>query len=718
MRFADIFDKVFRLGHFLVLPMLLSGYVLAQDQPIVSLSILNNDTASVFYPGQLEIINGQKVLPVEVQELNEQIRLIIKLQEDDQWESVRIVDDPAFQVISQPLFTDDHYTALIRLSDPVSYSFVSMRFDVSINDSIKIRQTIPLFFHLSPVIVYEREAVELYQEEERTIELYTPIPYSIKVDGRWNTTKDYDYRLTYGLNALILQIKGHSLGTKTLRLNLKTNAPMLLGKQNLSYDLPPIEVQMLVKPNRLEFLNVDQSSVYFNNDYKYSQELLIDNSRNIGLQRTYRIEDAQEGGGNLIAELFTVSPVANGKVLCKLRTFALHKMGEGYLYLKENDRTRFITNFNIIEKPRIDRLQILPEGADWTNSLVVYPGQRFEAKLEGKGFDESAITFDGVTGLRYDSLKSTAEVAYYTMTVPTTASKKNIELFLNRKPSGHYLSVREYQKPSDFDFVYINYGDGYTALNNQRFDKPVFYESSIQEINLVFDAQKVDKGDRFYGKQYLKMEIRLINSRNALLDIVNLNNIVVCPDENSLRGNYYSRNDCRSASLALNEYLRQKTFDLEPFSQILITLSHDESRYGGHSGYTRKVSLVLKRKLNFDIQFSFPAGLYLLQFIPNDNEVIDRLTGVSTTVLAQLNFYDPNRIGRLKPYSVGVGFLGLNALNFNNEAQRDIGVVILGSLVPIRRDIRFFVPLYLGGGYLIDAERFFLVFGPGVQFRF
>lgn len=69
----------------------------------------------------------------------------------------------------------------------------------------------------------------------------------------------------------------------------------------------------------------------------------------------------------------------------------------------------------------------------------------------------------------------------------------------------------------------------------------------------------------------------------------------------------------------------------------------------------RKINLVIKRKLNFDVQFSFPAGLFLMQF-SGQGEQVNRLTGVSTSVLAQLNFYDPNRIGRLKPYSVGIGF--------------------------------------------------------------
>jgi hypothetical protein len=87
-------------------------------------------------------------------------------------------------------------------------------------------------------------------------------------------------------------------------------------------------------------------------------------------------------------------------------------------------------------------------------------------------------------------------------------------------------------------------------------------------------------------------------------------------------------------------------------------------------------------------------------------------------VLATISFYDSKRIGQLLPYSVGVGFLGVNAFSFANNAERDAGVVILGTINPLNRNSRFQIPIYFGGGYLIQANTTFLVFGPGIQFHF
>lgn len=677
----------------------------------------SGDSTIAVYPKGVQTFTEGKYLPIKIVEPNQQLVIQFIYNHDDEWASVVLDEHPSWQIISQPVRSDSVYTARIMITDAVGASFTMLRVRAYTDDSTVFKQEIPLFLHYIPIIQYERDMVDFYQEEEKTVELFVEIPYSVKADGRWITGKDYDYRLSYGVNSLLLQIRGHTLGVRRLVLPLKSTAPVWIGGQTLSYDLPPVEIVFQVKPNRLEFLNVDKPSIYFSQEFKYSEELLVDFSRNLALQRTYRIEDQQEGGGNLVAEMYTVSPVAGGKILCKLRTFGLHRMQNGYLYVKENDKTRFITNFNIIEKPRIDKVSIMPEGGQWASQLVVFPGQRLEAKVEGKGFDESTVSFDGVSQFRYDSLKSSAEVAFYTMQVPLSINKRTVEIFLNKKPSGHALTVREYQRPAEFHFVRVNYGDGYKPLSDESFDKPVFYERAVREINFSFDPSAIDKGERIYGKQYVQMEIRLLNARNVLLDIQTIQGLVVCPTENSVRGPFYARSDCKAAAIALNEYLRQKTFDLEPYAQILVTIKHDESKYPEGGALTRKLNIVLKRKLNFDVQFSFPAGLYLMQFRAG-GEQINRLTGISTSVLAQLNFYDPNRIGRLRPYSVGVGFLGLNAFNFGTEDNRDLGIVLLGTVTPIRRDARFFVPLYFGGGYLIEAGTFFLVFGPGVQFRF
>ena len=84
-------------------------------------------------------------------------------------------------------------------------------------------------------------------------------------------------------------------------------------------------------------------------------------------------------------------------------------------------------------------------------------------------------------------------------------------------------------------------------------------------------------------------------------------------------------------------------------------------------------------------------------------------------MIAQFSFYDPERIGKFKPYKVGAGFLALNAFNFNEGADRDVAIVVLGSLYPTRKDVKLTFPLYFGGGYFLGAKKLFVLVGPGIR---
>ncbi|MEJ7663859.1 MAG: hypothetical protein WKG07_32160 [Hymenobacter sp.] len=57
--------------------------------------------------------------------------------------------------------------------------------------------------------------------------------------------------------------------------------------------------------------------------------------------------------------------------------------------------------------------------------------------------------------------------------------------------------------------------------------------------------------------------------------------------------------------------------------------------------------------------------------------------------------------------------MALNAFNLNSNdtnVKRDLGIVMLGSVVPVRTGARLTFPLYLGGGYLLSkVSRFCLV---------
>ncbi|MGI4967701.1 MAG: hypothetical protein ACRYGH_02030, partial [Janthinobacterium lividum] len=126
----------------------------------------------------------------------------------------------------------------------------------------------------------------------------------------------------------------------------------------------------------------------------------------------------------------------------------------------------------------------------------------------------------------------------------------------------------------------------------------------------------------------------------------------------------------------------------------------------------QQVELVLRRHVNFDINVSFPAGLLTKV---SGQEGYGSFSGISLATLAQLSFYAPDRINRQRPYRIGAGFVALNAFNLSQTATgRDLGIVLLGSVTPVRTGARLTFPLYLGGGYLLSAGKPFFLLGPGI----
>ena len=122
--------------------------------------------------------------------------------------------------------------------------------------------------------------------------------------------------------------------------------------------------------------------------------------------------------------------------------------------------------------------------------------------------------------------------------------------------------------------------------------------------------------------------------------------------------------------------------------------------------------------MRFDIDVSFPAGL-LINTFKSDAKEYQTFGGVSMAMIAQFTFYDQERPGMFKPYRIGAGFLALNAFNLSTatdeQARRDMSIVILGSVVPTRRDVKLTFPLYLGGGYKLREGKWFVLLGPGIR---
>jgi hypothetical protein len=552
---------------------------------------------------------------------------------------------------------------------------------------------------------------ELFIGEEKVLEVSTNNIANVRVANEWTKNQDIDYKLTREKNGLFLHLVPNTLGAHSIIVRAQSERPHLDGAGRLTYQLPPLRLDFQVKASRLRFLTAERKDVTYD-DAGRSQgtEFVLDDGHNFDLRRTYRIEAQQEPGGALIAELFTRSYLSNDRVLCQLRVYNTHRQADGYLYIKDGDVAKYITNFDITPRPRIATISVLHRGGDWGGNTTINPGETVDVRLEGESLLKGRYHFDGANIIPSDSSTRSEKVLIYRVQVPLSSVRRRIAIFDGSNPTDFGLSVKEAQRPHPLNFVQVNYGDGphpVTQLNG-----PVLYDKTIPDMVFSFNANAIDESGNLYGRQYLTMDIRTVDDKGNLIDQRTVDQLVVCPGESSPRYAYYQGNDCQVGNFSLNSLLGRKTYDLDAWYRIIITIRSDTRQYST-KGYSQQVELVLRRHVNFDISVSFPAGL-LTKYA--GESTYNSFGGISLATLAQLSFYAPDRINRLRPYRIGAGFVALNAFNLSNntDVQRDLGLVVLGSVVPVRTGARLTFPLYLGGGYLLTKGKPFLLFGPGI----
>jgi hypothetical protein len=438
-------------------------------------------------------------------------------------------------------------------------------------------------------------------------------------------------------------------------------------------------------------------------------EIELDYHPSIRLGKTYRLEKQQEEGGLLIAEIFTRSTLTNGRILCWLRPYNQHRQSEGYLYIKDGDVAKYITNFSITPVTKVE--SVMAAKGNESRGQSVYPGEQVEIRLQGDGLHKANFSFDGLADVRTDTLvRGENEVLFYAR-VPLDIKKSEVAVLSYGQPTGHSLKVKEFQAPHPLDFITVSIEDQPDRVLT-GIDKTVFIDHTLDDIVIAFNPQLIDGNNRLYGKQYLIIDIQ-VTSNNTLVDRRTLEKEVICPGENSPRFDQYDRKDCRSGNISLNQLLRRKTFDLDDWSTIEITVRHDPMQHGGQ-GYTKRAEFILRRYTSFDLDVSFPAGLLTKRF---NQEGFGTLSGVSMAIIAQFSFYHPRRIAKFRPFKFGAGFLALNAFNFSeNSNNRDVGVVVLGSLYPLQGKARkLSFPLFLGAGYFLSEKQFFYLLGPGIR---
>lgn len=673
---------------------------------------LRIDTSAYSWAEDRIIVNGEDKLKFEYKENTSvaELRLFVRGGVTLANKVLSIQSSQDFEIIdSLSLIEDTYYQVKLKFADLSSTDFLAPIIRLTRNNN-EVNVPLRLFPYTKTKAAIETDETDLFIGEQKTFEILTNRNHNILIDPKWKSTEKFDYRVFRSDDKILLAIIPSVTGTVTAEIELELRKPFLENNQpNYRLQLAPISFS--VKGSRLSFLRFDMREIIWERSNKEGVEVQIDNHRLLQINKTYRVEATDEPGGPLIAELFTLRRISNDKVLCMFRPYNYHQSSDSYLFIKDGDEPRFITNLNILPEPKINRISMLRKGGTWVASNQVYPGETVEIRIEGESLNRSNFIFEGLEDVSADTILRNESVVHYNIHVPISIRQKSISIYNRGKKTGTTLDVMEYLRPRDFDFVTVEFGESPKVVN--KITQPLLYNGTIGDVNIQFDGYFIDESDRIYGKQYLEIEVLVKNSNNILTERVLIDDIVVCPGEGSPRYFSYGEgvSNCMNLPVSINDYISNKTHSLDNWSKIELVIRHRKGFYDGR-GYSQRVEIIKERNVVFDVDLTIPAGL-LIKKIGVDG--FPSLSGISLSMLAQFSFYKKGEIQRLRPYKIGAGFLAQNAFNFNPEAERDLGIVILGSVYPTRRERKFSFPLYAGFGYFLNEARFFYLIGPGVR---
>lgn len=625
-------------------------------------------------------------------------------------EDVSLMHSGDYELLDSMVVTPSFRRFKVRFKDLNNSDFLKFVFKVK-RDSAPELIELALFPYANTYVALYTPDDELFIGEEKIYELTSNFPANVQVNNRWTEGLAIDYRTTFSANKLFIHLLPNRFGSHMLAADLKTKNPDLLD-QKITYDIPRLTHIFKVKKGRLAFLQFDRKEVTPNDDNKVPVEIQIDNNINLQMGKTYRIENQEKPGGPLIAEMFTKNRLNNDKILVQLRPYAFHRKSSGYLYIKNGDEPKFVTNIDITPKTSIQQIYIQREGKDWKSGNSVFPGETVNLKLAGEGMHKALFSFPGAESFRLDSLVHNEKTSLFKLIIPKDINSNKIEIFDSEEGTGKYLEIKEYQKAKEFDFVSLKINEDQYQVNKVG---NIYYEENISDLIIAFDRDKIDQ-TKLHGKQYLNIRVNVRGKKNNLIELYEFDQLVICPGENSPRFDYYDNNNCRIGEINLNDFLSKKTFDLEEWSRIDIEIKHIPSKYGGKI-IKKKISVILKRKSSFDIDVSFPAGLLILELGNGDKEnTFSNFGGISFAMLAQFSFYQPGKIAKYRPYRFGAGFIAIDAFNFSdNSNRRDVGLVGIGALYPASKNRKLTFPLYAGMGYLLRKEKAFFLVGPGIR---
>lgn len=677
--------------------------------------IIESDSSQFFLSKDTITFQNEKCLLLNYENDNQIYRLTIYPQNNISIQNFKITETSDYIILdSLHALPNGNWSAKIQMKNLTKSKFLALQFLLLTDKGWVIAGEQRLIPCTNTYASINFNTDELFIGEEKVYEIITNNNANIKINTQWTTDRNINYRLEERNGSLLVHLQPTALGKTTASINLYTINPTLNSNRTLSYALPAITHPFVIKNSRIVFLNTDNKDITYDNNTKYSGiEIQIDNNRQLQLNKTYRIEDQEEKGGALIGELYTRNNLANDKVLCVFRPYNIHYQKDGYLYVKDGDDAKFVTNFNITPKATINKISILRKGSDWNETLNVYPGENIILRIEGESLHKTNFQFEDLQDITTDSTTKSDKIAEFKLKIPMQISKRKLSILNNKIGTGYALQVKEYQTPRNFDYIFVDYGDKSKRLSGMRGIS--FFTESIRDISFSFLNEKIDTDEKLYGIQYIDVDVKIIGDKGEILEMQKIENICIVPGKTSARYAMYDTKGATNGELLLNNYISKKTYDLKTFSRIQLTFSNKKDKYNG-DGFTKTIEIIPAKYTKFDIDVSFPAGLLIRK---QGDGNFGNFGGVSLAMIAQFSFLEKDKVAVYKPYKIGAGFIALNAFNFsNNSTDRDLAAVIIGSLYPTRAEAKLRFPLYFGGGYLLTQKKFFWLLGPGIQVSF
>lgn len=627
--------------------------------------------------------------------------------------SLRVLASGDYEIIDSLRLFENTARFKVRFRQLTNSQFLKFPIQITHQNGEKTIQNIHLLpIHITYVNIYP-SGDELFIGEEKVFEVVTNNIENLIVDYRWTSTLPINYRFSKSGTQLFLHVIPNELGDQRLNIPISLKKGKISSQGKLEYISEPIKLSFFIKEGRLAFLQLDQQEITLMDNSTGPILVQLDNHRKLQLGKTYRIEDQEKPGGALIAEIFTKTRLNNDKIVCDMRTYAYHRKADGYLYIKDGDLASFVTNVDITPKTTIENIAIQREGKDWINTTVVYPGETINVRLTGQGLHKSKLSFQGIQRTQSDTLLRNENVSVYRIKIPIDIPTRTIEIYNASKATGKTLTVAEHQQGRAFDYISLDLAG--EKFNVAEIEKPIYFSKTLSDLVISFDRNKIDEGEHLYGRQFLKIDVKVSTKTGSLVELYRFDELVICPGELSPRTEYYARTDCQETDVNLNNYLSKKTYDMDEWSRIEIEISQIKERYSNGQSIKKRIIIYLKREYNFDIDVTFPAGLLILK--SGDGEFTN-FGGISFAMIAQLSFYQEGKIAKYQPFKVGAGFIAIDAFNFSESSDnRDVGMVVIGSLYPVSSERKLTFPIYTGFGYLLKEQKTFFLIGPGIRVR-